>query len=304
MFKKIIMGTLAIGLIATSCSDDDDSGNVVTESDLSLDLNGLENLGDNYLYEGWVIVNGNPVSTGTFSVDDSGVLSSTTFSVNTEMLEAATAFVLSIEPNPDPDPTPAATKLLRGEFGTGDAASMAIVGLDPVGDFTTAEGTFFLRTPTDEDVPGGAANNMNDQYGVWFGIPGAPPTPSLILPALTGWKYEGWVIGDNGPISTGTFTEFGIRDDNAEDPNGFSETVFAGPPLPGEDFFRNEPMGVMFPLDIRGRTVVISVEPFPDNSPAPFLLKPLIGMAGMDTAPTSYNFELKMDDFPTGSVSR
>jgi len=291
-----------MGLIAVSCSDDDDSGNVVTESNLTLDLNGLEDLGSGYLYEGWVIVNGAPVSTGTFSVNDAGALSSTTFSVNTETLNAATAFVLSIEPDPDPDPAPAPTKLLRGEFGTGNTAT---VGLGPVGDFTNAAGKFFLRAPTDEDVPNGAPNNMNDQYGVWFGTPGMPPLPNLTLPTLTdGWKYEGWVVGDNGPLSTGTFTGFDVRDDNATDPDGFSDTVFPGPPLPGEDFFRNAPAGVTFPLDIRNRMVVISVEPDPDNSPAPFVLKPLLGTAGMDTAPAEYDFGLNAASFPTGSVSR
>lgn len=303
MFKKVMLGTLAMGLIAVSCSDDDnDSGDVITESNLTLDLHGLEDLGSGYLYEGWVIVNDAPVSTGTFSVNDAGVLSSTTFSVNTETLNAATAFVLSIEPDPDPDPAPAPTKLLRGEFGTDNTAT---VGLGPVGDFTNAAGTFFLRAPTDEDVPNGASNNMNDQYGVWFGTPGMPPLPNLTLPALTdGWKYEGWVVGDNGPLSTGTFTGFDVRDDNAGDPNGFSETIFDGPPLPGEDFFRNAPTGVTFPLDIRNRMVVISVEPDPDNSPAPFVLKPLVGTAGMDTAPADYNFGLNAASFPTGSVSR
>jgi len=305
MLKKVIIGILAIGLVAVSCSDDDDAGTVVAESNLTLDLNGLEDLGSGYLYEGWVIVNGSPVSTGTFSVNSSGVLSSTTFSVNTETLDAATAFVLSVEPDPDPDPAPAPTKLLRGEFGTGNAANTAVVGLAPVGDFTGIAGTFFLRAPTDEDVPGGAANNGNDEYGVWFGTPGMPPAPNLTLPTLgPGWTYEGWVIGETGPLSTGTFLSFDMRDDNALDPNGFSETVFPGPPLPGEDFFRNAPTGETFPLDIRGRMVVISVEPSPDNSPAPFVLKPLVGTAGMDTAPAAYDFGLNAGSFPTGSVSR
>jgi len=302
MFKKVIMGALAIGFIAVSCNNDDDAG--APASNLTLNLSGLEDLGSGYLYEGWVIVNDAPVSTGTFSVNGSGELSRTAFSVDAATLSAATAFVLSIEPDPDPDPAPAATKLLRGEFG---AENTATVGLGPVGDgdFNTSAGSFFLRAPTDEDVPGGAPNNGNDQYGVWFGTPGMPPSPNLALPTLNpGWKYEGWVVSDNGPLSTGTFTGFDVRDDNAEDPNGFSATVFPGPPLPGEDFFRNAPEGVTFPLDIRNRMVVISVEPDPDNSPAPFVLKPLVGTAGMETAPTSYTFGLNAASFPSGSVSR
>ncbi len=305
MLKKFISGILVVSLVMVSCSDDDDSGTVVNESNLTLNLDGLEALGPDFLYEGWVIVAGSPVSTGTFSVNETGDLSNTTFSVNTQILESATAFVLSIEPNPDPDPAPADTKLLRGEFGTGDASNTAVVGLAPVGDFAAAAGTFFLRAPTDEDVPNGAPNNMNDQYGVWYGTPGMPPSPNLTLPVLgPGWKYEGWVIGDTGPLSTGTFSAFDMRDDNATDPNGFSETVFPGPPLPGEDFFRNAPAGETFPLDIRNRMVIISVEPDPDDSPAPFVLKPLVGTAGMETAPVNYDFGLNEASFPTGSVVR
>ncbi len=303
MFKKLIIGILVTSVIVVSCSDDDDTLPVpANTANLTLNLSGLEPLGTGYVYEGWIIVPGEtlPVSTGTFT----NVTFPQTFSVDNTQLAAATAFVLSVEPageTGDAALMPAATKLLRGEFGTGNTAT---VGLAPVGDFTDAAGTFFLRAPTDEDVPGGAMNNGNDQYGVWFGLPGMPPMPNLTLPSLTGWKYEGWVVTDNGPISTGTFTSFDARDDNAGDPNGFSETVFDGPPLPGEDFFRNAPDGVTFPLDVRNRTVVISVEPDPDDSPAPFVLKPLIGVAGMDTAPESYNFELKTDAFPTGNVTR
>jgi len=297
MFKKAIIGVLAVSFMSISCNKDDDAG--VPTSNLELNLSGLEDLGSDYRYEGWVIVNGSPISTGTFSVNGDGELSSTTFSVEAATLTAATSFVLSIEPNPDPDPAPAPTKLLKADFGTSNTATVTI---DPVGDFSNAEGAFFLRTPTDEAM--GTANNMNDQYGVWFGNPGMPPTASLTLPELTGWKYEGWVVTDSGPISTGTFTAFDAQDDNAGADNGFSETASLGPQLPGEDFFRNAPDGITFPLDVRNRTVVISVEPDPDNSPAPFALKPLVGTAGEDTAPTNYRFGLNADSFPTGSVTR
>lgn len=41
------------------------------------------------------------------------------------------------------------------------------------------------------------------------------------------------------------------------------------------------PSGLSFPIDLRGGTVVISIEPVPDNSDAPFVLKPLVGMIEM-----------------------
>lgn len=287
MIKKMFFAALAFGFFATSCSSDDD--NSPTNSELTLNLSGLEALGTDYVYEGWIIVDGNPVSTGTFS----SVVFPQSFSVNTMQLNEASAFVLSIEPAVDNDPAPAATKILRGEF----SGSTASVNTDLIGDFSNASGAFFLRTPTDET----SGNNMNDQYGVWFGTPGMPPSPNFNLPTLpVGWAYEGWVVGDSGPLSTGTFTQFNAVDSAAP----FSGTAQAGPPVPGEDFFMNAPTGETFPLDIRGRTVVISVEPVPDDSPAPFAIKPLVGTAGNDTAPATHAFGLNLASLPTGLVTR
>lgn len=287
MIKKTVIGLIALSFFAVSCSSDDD-GATPSTSELTLNLDGLEALGTDYVYEGWIIVNGQPVSTGTFS----GVVFPQTFEVSTSLLNSATTFVLSIEPAVDPDPAPADTKILVGDFN----GPTAIVNTDIVGDFSNASGSFFLRTPTDES----GTNNGNDQYGVWFGTPGMPPTPNFVLPTLpAGWAYEGWVVGDSGPLSTGTFTAFNSADASAP----FSGPA-GGPPVPGEDFFENAPAGETFPLDVRGRTIVISVEPVPDDSPAPFVLKPLVGTAGNETAPTTHAFGPNLASLPTGSVTR
>ena len=292
---KFVFVTLL--LVTASCSDDDDDNGTAT-ADLTLNVSGLEDLGTDFVYEGWIIVNGAPVSTGTFTSTATGQ----TFGVDATQLAAATRFVLSIEPANETGTaaaTPADTKLVVGDF-SGDTAAISI---GTVGDFNTVTpaGTFFLRAPTDEP----AVTENNDESGIWFGAPGAPPSPALTLPTLeAGWKYEGWVVVDGVPLSTGTFTAFDVADDNAGDAASFSGTENAGPPIPGEDFFNNAPDGVDFPLDIRGRTIVISVEPSPDNSPNPFLLKPLTGAAGNDTAPSTYDLTFSNGSFPTGSVSR
>lgn len=299
--KKIILGILSLTFVLTSCNTDDDN-NTQDTSNLILSLLGLEDLGPDFIYEGWVLVDGTPVSTGLFTVDGNGQLSSTSFEVPTAMLSAATKFILTIEPNPDPDPEPSAQKLIAGDFN-GDSATVSTATAPAVGDFSAAAGNFFLRTPTDEKV--GSGNNGNDQYGVWFGLPGMPPTPTLVLPELPdGWIFEGWVIGDAGPLSTGTFSSVDEMDDNAGLPTSFGGTEQLGPPIPGEDFFNNAPTGETFPLDVRGRTVVITVEPVPDNSPSPFTLKPLAGVAGNETAPSSNDFGLNLGSFPTGTVTR
>ncbi len=292
MFFTII----AIGIFATSCSNDDD--NIPTTASLSLNLDGLDALGDDYVYEGWIIVDGAPVSTGTFS----SVTFPQSFTVDATQLENATRFVLSIEPVGETGTaaaTPADTKILVGDFlGDNAAVSTAIIG-----DFSASWGKAFLRTPTDE-VPG-TGNNGNDQNGIWFGTPQAagPPTIGLGLPELpAGWKYEGWVVVDGvGPLTTGTFTSFTTVDDS----NQFSGTENnAGPPVPGEDFFNNAPAGFTFPLDVRGRMTVITVEPDPDNSPAPFTMKPLGALVGQETAPVTHDLIYSSDSFPTGTVTR
>ena len=77
-------------------------------------------------------------------------------------------------------------------------------------------------------------------------------------------------------------------------------------PIPGEDFFNNAPAGETFPLDVRGRTVVISVEPVPDNAEAPFLLKPLTAVVPTDaaTAPATHSFSFNSAGVPTGTATR
>ena len=301
MKKSVIyLSLLLVTSFVMSCSSDDDATTAPTTQDITLNISGLEDLGSGYAYEGWILVDGSPVSTGTFTVDGGGNLSQTSFVVDIASVQSATKFILTIEPSPDSDPSPSAQKLIAGDF-SGATANVSTSVEPAIGDFSNAAGSFFLRTPTDE-MPG-SANNGNDQYGVWFGIPGMPPTASLDLPTLpTGWTYEGWVVGDSGALSTGTFTDFAAMDDNAG--MGFNGTAQIGPPIPGEDFFNNAPEGETFPLDIRGRTVVISVEPVPDNSPAPFLLKPLLATAGNDTAPTTHSFGQNLESLPTGTVIR
>lgn len=286
---------MVLGVVAASCDKDDDDMDDTpedTNSTLSMSLTGLESLGDGYAYEGWIIVDGSPVSTGVFTVDAQGAPSKSDFTVATADLNAATMFVVSIEPSPDSDPAPAATKVLSGTF-SGSSADLT-TGI--VGDFSAASGAFFLRTPTDET----GTDNGNNENGVWFGTPGAPPTPNFNLPTLPdGWAYEGWVVGENGPITTGTFTAF----DEADAASPYSGTMQAGPPVPGEDFFLNAPAGETFPLDVRGRTVVISVEPVPDDSSAPFAMKPLVGTAGQEVAPSTHDLGRNLDSLPTGMVS-
>ena len=75
-----------------------------------------------------------------------------------------------------------------------------------------------------------------------------------------------------------------------------------GPPFPGEDYLVNAPDGVTLPTDLSGATIVISVEPDPDDAVSPFVLKPLVGRipeAGV-TDHVSYELGNNAVDLPAG----
>ena len=244
---------------------EDDSG------PLNLDFEGLEPLASGVHYEGWVIVGGEPISTGNFNVDDNGSLVDLDGNLITAPFSAphyadAEAVVITIEPANDTDPAPSATKILGGPVVDGTAelgiAFPAALGTD----FVDASGRYVLATPT-------TAAEDDEFSGVWFiDLDGGGAIQGLDLPALNdGWVYEGWAVIDGQPVSTGRFIDPAASDDSA---------IFSGPddspPFPGEDFIINAPEGLSFPTDLRDGTVVISVEPADDDSPAPFALKPLV----------------------------
>jgi hypothetical protein len=285
---KFLFAALIIGLFVLSGCEE----NQVTTNSFSVAITGLEDLGNDYVYEGWLIVDGSPVSTGTFTVNSTGVLSQTSFDADISDLEDATKFVLSIEPTVDSDPTPSAVKILGGDFSS-NTATLSVGDGAALGDnFSTAAGSFILATPTD-------ALSNNENSGVWWLVPGG--TPALTLPTLpSGWRYEGWAVVNGTPLSTGTFTSASGVDAAAP----YSGTS-AGPAFPGEDFLNNAPTGITFPLDLSGATVVVSVEPYPDNDSKPFLLKPLVGTVPANAVDrTSYNMTNNNSTNPVGTVTR
>jgi hypothetical protein len=226
---------------------------------LSLGFYGLEDLGADFAYEGWLIVDGAPVSTGVFTVDGGGVQSQNYFPTEVSSLDAISTFVLTIEPVPDSDPTPSHVHILGGDV-VGGRASLTIDHMAALGtDFSMATGSYILAAPSG----GGAAPYYN---GIWWLDPSGPDA-TLELPELpTGWVYEGWVVGDAGPVSTGRFTSATGADSDGKGPDAGPEDA---PPFPGQDFV--DPA-----MDLRNGLAVISVEPEPDNSAGPFTLKPLM----------------------------
>ncbi|MHC4861136.1 MAG: hypothetical protein ACYTDY_13710, partial [Planctomycetota bacterium] len=242
-----------------------------TESVLELEITGLGDLGPDFAYEGWLVGPSGPVSTGVFAIDATGRPSVSAFAVDAALAASSTDFVLTIEPVPDLDPLPAETKVLGGVI-TGATADLSVGHGAALGDdFATAGGSYILAAPSTPPV---GADDDDYFMGIWFLDPTGGPDPSLVLPTLpAGWRYEGWVVVDGTPYSTGRFD---APDGADSDGAGASAGPGGGPPFPGQDYIAGPA------LDLVGGAVVVSVEPEPDNSPDPFALKPLIDAAVED----------------------
>ncbi len=270
--------------------DDDDSDEGLALADIStnvaLEFDGLEPLGDGFVYEGWVIIDDEAVSTGRFIVDADGNQEYLTGSLADDVSQAST-FVLTIEPEEGDDAGPTSVRLLGGDFVDG-VADLWVGHPAALGDaLSTASGQFVLATPTTESTD-------DELYGAWFiDVVDGAPTAGLDLPVLSeDWVYEGWVVIDGQAVSTGRFSDPAGPDDF----DGFGGDDADAPPFPGEDFIQNAPDGLEFPADLTGATVVISIEPANDDSAAPFTLKPLLAEVPADAEAMQ---EVELDSNPT-----
>ena len=231
-----------------------------SEASVSLSFEGLPVLGEDYVYEGWLITAQGPITSGRFIIEEGQ--DTVEQPISKELAEASTMYVLTIEPAVGDDPAPSDVHIVAGAF-QGDQAVLDTSHPAAIGsDFLDSNGGFILETPTTASIA--------DDYsqGVWFLDPAAGPGAGLHLPELpAGWAYEGWVVTDNGPISTGKFVDATAAD---RDGGGPAAGPDGAPPFPGQDFI--DPA-----LDLVDTMIVLSVEPDPDDSPAPFFLKPLAG---------------------------
>jgi hypothetical protein len=246
-----LIALLGLSLAVVGCGDDEET----SARTLTVTFQGLGELGSDYVYEGWLITSSGPISTGRFTAT-----TGQTFTPTQADFDSATAYVLTIEPAKGDDPAPSKTHVVAGEFSN-NKATLSIASPSALGsDFSTAAGGFILETPTTSDT----ADYKN---GIWFLDPtGAAPAASLTLPTLpAGWAYEGWVVVNGTPASTGRFTSASGADSDGAGPTAGSE---AAPPFPGQDLISPA-------VDLVGAKTVISIEPDPDDSPAPFALKPL-----------------------------
>jgi hypothetical protein len=308
--KGILFGAAMLAALASGCAEDaapgggaggnagtggtagiGGGGGATATTDLSLEFTDLPELGADFVYEGWLITDDGPISTGRFTVDSDGALSESSFSVDALDASSAGAFVLTIEPTTGDDPAPSDTHIVAGDLAEG-SAQLSIAHAAALGDdFTGAVGEYILAAPT-----GGEGTPF--QYGIWWLIPGEPPSPGLALPVLpAGWAYEGWVASADGPVSTGRFTDAAAADSDGAGPDAGPETD-AAPPFPGQDFV--DPSRDLSD----GYTAVISVEPDPDDGAAPFFIKPLVHPIASVEPPTTQVMDNNAEaTSPTGTAT-
>lgn len=271
----------ALTLFAVGCGGTGGNG---TADTLEVTLSGLTEVGPDFVYEGWLIVDGTPVSAGRFDVTGD----SYTYSLDlTDAQQGASTYVLTIEPAVGDDPAPSETHVLAGDFSGGNASLSVGHGAALGDDFTSAAGSYILATPTTAGI------STDDTQGIWFIEPGVGAT--LALPTLpAGWVYEGWVVDANGPITTGRFLDPTDVDDDGAGPTAGGDGY---PPVPGQDYITPA-------LDLVGLAAVITIEPEPDNDPAPYAFKPLIDMNIEDiAAPTTQAMVNQATELATGSAS-
>ncbi len=248
-----------------------------------ISFDGLAPLGDAGVYEAWFVdADGNPVSGGTFDTNAGPV----EFELP-DGIPDAVEVVVSIET--DDDPAPSNTIVLSGAMN-GNSADLTTGG---IADFSDASGQYILATPTDGDGP-----PENERSGVWWTI--LPRQQSLFLPELgEGWEYEMWQTIDGIEVAGGKFTDTFASDDAA---------LYSGPetapPLVGEDYLLNAPEGLTFPVDLRGTTTFISVEPVPDPSPESSGIVPLSGIVPGDAEDHNpLSVENLSDALPTATIT-
>lgn len=284
MKKKILFLTiLTLALTAIPAVSAQDTYKI------TLKLDNIPDVSPSHL-EGWVIKGDDKYSFGVIDADDMMMDSMGGMSYMLEMdISDADVIAITIEPEGDMDDVPSGIVLISGEVHDGSAELEFPVSFDD------ATGTYILATPSN-----GADTDENS--GIWF-LELPDPSPGLSLPMLpSGWVYEGWVVYEGTPITSGRFTDVAAVDMF----DGYSAST-TYPPFPGEDYLINPPAELTFPIDLGDgmSKAVISVEPdlmgVDPTGDGPFAIKPLVGdIPAMAMDHVNYDMSLTMAPLPTG----
>ncbi len=319
------MPLIFVMLLLYGCQESDLLAPDSQISQVTVDVHGLPDLGGKAWYECWIYYEeGENVlykSLGLLDVDGNGQATNT-YAMNMGFLQRAKYVIISIEPDQhagnlypfinkytikDADWAETGSEKeayyavempywevfsakLAANLGNLSIIEEYLLGYD----FTDAEGTFVLATPSDAD-------GTNPTSGVWFMM--ADTTQGLELPALpasksittqfsriddittvtydsineivienTGkvisapklmpgsftytytWVYESFVLFGNDSISLGKFSS-----PDRPDKSDIYKGAGSGWPFPGGDLLTNAPAGFTFPTDLSGKKVIVGL---------------------------------------------
>lgn len=223
------------------------------------------------------------------------------FSFSQAEVEGFRHFLITIEQGETSQPT--GSTLLEARYEAREETELTVPF---AGNYRSLQpGSFILTAPTSRDP------NLQGS-GIWFvqrrdtGTSSAPINgnldPGLILGLPPkGWSYNGWILTDlRNPvwIPTGRFQA--INQPDREQPYSGSDSPAYS--FPGEDFLRNAPPGVTFPLDLNStgeREVVLSLEPDQLALTQPYL--PLYRSVLLKAMPEQLNQTLAVNNvtYPT-----
>jgi hypothetical protein len=118
--------------------------------------------------------------------------------------------------------------------------------------------------------------------------------PGLELPVLpAGWAYETWAVFDGAPESLGRFGEAeAAHDDGGHDHDGAAASETGGIAAAQH---------LVLSRDLRGGALFTTIEPSPDDSPAPYSLRVLQADVPVDAKDgAEYALTNASDSFPSG----
>lgn len=270
--RRSVLPILVLTFLLAGCDSGDVVEQKVAQVQVRLEIEGLPVLHNGFQYRVWARKGFEWLFTEGFNKAANGgyVNGAGQFVQNSLVFEddisEADLILVTIESKAGAGEEPTGSIVLAGDIVNSVAQMSTGHRLALETSFASAAGSVMLFNNTIGAAP-------TDISGVWFASnAGGSTTASLSLPALPEeWIYEGWVDVGGTLLSTGTFSDPARTDDHRR----YSDSDT--PMFPGEDFLINAPDGVTFPLNPAGGTVLVTVEPVPDDRPEPFGITVLTG---------------------------
>jgi len=168
-----------------------------------------------------------------------------TFATDEVALRTVQGILVTIEVNPGSE-SPTGMQIISGTF----IDRVAELTVPISSGIASATGTLRVFTPTD-------GPDTNENSGLW--MVDETGEPSLNMPETTAaLQYETFIEIGGQNLNLGRFDVLDNRDDFCRSCADFEE--FPQPERPGDDLLVNPPDGLVFPTDISGAIVRISLE--------------------------------------------